>query len=70
MVNVALTYWLATRALRPLVARLASLLGYRLPETGAHSAWQLTTIVRLAPGLPFSCKVTCSASSGRLSSST
>jgi uncharacterized membrane protein YdjX (TVP38/TMEM64 family) len=53
MVNVALTYWLATRALRPLVARLASLLGYSLPETGAHSAWQLTTIVRLAPGLPF-----------------
>ncbi len=53
MLNVTLSYWLATRALRPLVARLASWLGYRLPETGAQSAWQLTTIVRLAPGLPF-----------------
>jgi uncharacterized membrane protein YdjX (TVP38/TMEM64 family) len=53
MVNVALSYWLATRAVRPLVARLASLLGYCLPETGARSAWQVTTIVRLAPGLPF-----------------
>jgi uncharacterized membrane protein YdjX (TVP38/TMEM64 family) len=53
MLNVTLSYWLATRALRPLVARLAAWLGYRLPETGAQSAWQLTTIIRLAPGLPF-----------------
>ena len=53
VVNVALSYWLATRALRPLVSRLATWLGYRLPEAGARSAWQVTTIVRLAPGLPF-----------------
>jgi len=51
--NVALTYWLAAQALRPLVSRLAGLLGYRLPESGARTAWQVTTIVRLAPGLPF-----------------
>jgi uncharacterized membrane protein YdjX (TVP38/TMEM64 family) len=53
MANVALSYWLAARALRPLVARLAALLGYRLPVTEARGAWQLTTLVRIAPGLPF-----------------
>ncbi len=53
LVNVSLSYWLAARALRPLVARLATLLGYRLPVSEASSAWQLTTLVRIAPGLPF-----------------
>jgi uncharacterized membrane protein YdjX (TVP38/TMEM64 family) len=53
MINVGLSYWLAARALRPLVARLAELLGYRLPVNRAETAWQITTIVRVAPGLPF-----------------
>lgn len=53
LVNVTLSYWLAARALRPLVARLAELLGYRLPVNRAETAWQITTIVRVAPGLPF-----------------
>lgn len=53
LVNVTLSYWLAARALRPLVARLAALLGYRLPVNRAETAWQITTIVRVAPGLPF-----------------
>ncbi|HWA08922.1 MAG TPA: hypothetical protein VG838_05585 [Opitutaceae bacterium] len=52
-VNVTLSYWLAAKALRPLVARLAELLGYRLPAGAAAGAWQITTIVRVAPGLPF-----------------
>jgi uncharacterized membrane protein YdjX (TVP38/TMEM64 family) len=51
--NVALSYWLAARALRPLVSRLVSLFGYDLPKQGAQTAWQVATIVRLAPGLPF-----------------
>jgi uncharacterized membrane protein YdjX (TVP38/TMEM64 family) len=52
-INVTLSYWLAARALRPLVARLAELLGYRLPVNRAETAWQVTTLVRVAPGLPF-----------------
>ncbi len=51
--NVAMSYWLAAGALRPWVLRLAGWLGYRLPEAGAGTAWQLVTVVRLAPGLPF-----------------
>lgn len=51
--NVALSYWLASRVLRTWVLRLAAWLGYRLPAMPAGSAWQLVTVVRLAPGLPF-----------------
>ncbi len=51
--NVAFSYWLASGALRPQVVRLAEWLGYRLPEAGRGTAWQLVTVVRLAPGLPF-----------------
>ena len=52
-VNVALSYWLAAGAMRRWVLRLAGWLGYRLPEMPAGTAWQLVTVVRLAPGLPF-----------------
>lgn len=51
--NVAFSYWLAAGVLRPWVLRLAEWLGYRLPEMPAGAAWQLVTVVRLAPGLPF-----------------
>ena len=51
--NLLLTYWLAHRALRPLVTRLLAYFGFRLPESPADSAWQLTLIVRLTPGPPF-----------------
>lgn len=53
IVNLLLTYWLASRALRPLVSRLLAYFEFRLPEFPAGSAWQLTLIVRLTPGLPF-----------------
>ena len=53
VVNVAISYWLASRALRPLVSRLVGWLGYPLPVSTAETAWQLVTIVRIAPGLPF-----------------
>lgn len=52
-VNVALSYWLAAGAMRPWVVRLAEWLGYKLPVVGDGTAWQLVTVVRLAPGLPF-----------------
>lgn len=51
--NVALSYWLAAGVLRTWVLRLAAWLGYRLPAMPAGTAWQLVTVVRLAPGLPF-----------------
>ncbi len=51
--NLLLTYWLAHRALRPLVSRLLVWAGFPLPVAPADDPWQLTLIVRLAPGLPF-----------------
>lgn len=51
--NVALSYGLAAGAMRPWVLRLAGWLGYRLPAAPAGAAWQVVTVVRLAPGLPF-----------------
>lgn len=51
--NLLLTYWLAHRALRPLVARLLAWAGFPPPAAPADSAWQLTLIVRLTPGPPF-----------------
>lgn len=53
LVNLLLTYWLANRALRPLVSRLLDWFGFPLPASTAGSAWQLTLIVRLTPGPPF-----------------
>ncbi len=52
-VNVTLSYGLAAHALRPLVARLARWLGYTLPELPAGTAWEITLLVRIIPGLPF-----------------
>jgi uncharacterized membrane protein YdjX (TVP38/TMEM64 family) len=51
--NLLLTYWLANRALRPLVSRVLAYFEFRLPESTAGSAWQMTLIVRLTPGPPF-----------------
>lgn len=53
LANVALSYALAARWLRPLILRLLGRLGYRLPVLPAGSAWQVVWLVRLMPGLPF-----------------
>jgi uncharacterized membrane protein YdjX (TVP38/TMEM64 family) len=52
MANQLLSYWLADRALRPFVTRLLAYFEFRLPD-GATDAWQLTLLVRLAPGVPY-----------------
>ena len=52
-VNLLLTYWLADRAVRPLVTRLLAYFQFRLPENVGGDAWQLALIVRLTPGPPF-----------------
>jgi len=53
VVNLLLTYWLANRALRPLVSRLLDYFDFRLPDGPVGGAWQITLIVRLTPGPPF-----------------
>ena len=53
LVNVTLSYALASRWLRPPILRLVERLGYRLPALPNDSAWQVVWIVRLTPGLPF-----------------
>jgi uncharacterized membrane protein YdjX (TVP38/TMEM64 family) len=51
--NLLLTYWLANRALRPLVSRLLKYFEFTLPDVTATGAWQIALIVRLTPGPPF-----------------
>ena len=51
--NLLLTYWLANRALRPLVSRLLTYFEFALPDVTAAGAWQIALIVRLTPGPPF-----------------
>jgi uncharacterized membrane protein YdjX (TVP38/TMEM64 family) len=53
-VNMVLTYALARRGLRPLLARLVARLGYRLPEVKAGDVTDLIVILRVTPGIPFS----------------
>ena len=53
MVNVALSYWVAARALRPLMERLMKWLGYSLPQMPAGTAWKAALLVRIVPGTPF-----------------
>lgn len=51
--NLLLSYWLANRAVRPLVARLLTTFDCRLPDGAAGDAWQVTLITRLTPGPPY-----------------
>ncbi len=52
-VNLALTYWLARRALRPLLERLLKRFGYAVPRVTADNALSIALVVRLTPGPPF-----------------
>jgi uncharacterized membrane protein YdjX (TVP38/TMEM64 family) len=52
-VNVALSYWIAARALRPLVLSIVQRFGYTLPEVQSHTAWTIILLVRVVPGPPF-----------------
>lgn len=51
--NLLLTYWLANRALRPVVGWLLRYFGIPVPGNMTEGAWQITLIVRLTPGPPF-----------------
>jgi len=53
VVNVALSYWVAARGLRPLMERLMKWLGYDLPKMPEGTAWEAALLVRIVPGTPF-----------------
>jgi uncharacterized membrane protein YdjX (TVP38/TMEM64 family) len=52
-VNFVLTYALAQRTLRPLLEKLMTRLGYKLPRVAAGEMTDLTIVVRVTPGIPF-----------------
>jgi uncharacterized membrane protein YdjX (TVP38/TMEM64 family) len=51
--NVALSYWIASRALRPVIEHLLRWLGYRLPNIPPRHVWPVILVVRVVPGPPF-----------------
>jgi uncharacterized membrane protein YdjX (TVP38/TMEM64 family) len=52
-INLALTYWLARRAVRPLLERLLRRFGYTVPRVTTENALSIALLVRLTPGPPF-----------------
>jgi len=52
-VNMALSYFLARRALRPLLEKLFTRLGYKLPRVAAGDEFDLIILLRVTPGVPF-----------------
>ncbi|MFT3869171.1 MAG: VTT domain-containing protein [Nibricoccus sp.] len=52
-VNMALTYWLARYALRPLLEKLMRKMGYDLPQVSKENHASLTLFIRITPGPPY-----------------
>lgn len=52
-VNLALTYWLARYALRPLLTGLIKRYGYDIPRITPRNALNVLLVVRFTPGPPF-----------------
>ncbi|HEY1763719.1 MAG TPA: VTT domain-containing protein [Opitutaceae bacterium] len=51
--NLALSYWLARYALRPILSRLAAYYGYRVPRVTKANSLSIILVLRLTPGIPF-----------------
>ena len=51
--NVAWSYWLAARALRPLAEWAVQRLGYRMPVVEPRAAWLAIIVLRTVPVTPF-----------------
>jgi uncharacterized membrane protein YdjX (TVP38/TMEM64 family) len=51
--NIALTYWLARRWLRPLLTRLLARSGYNLPQVSSADMTDFIVLLRVTPGPPF-----------------
>jgi uncharacterized membrane protein YdjX (TVP38/TMEM64 family) len=52
-INLALTYWLARYALRPLLSKVIGRYGYTVPRVTRENALSITLFLRLTPGPPF-----------------
>jgi uncharacterized membrane protein YdjX (TVP38/TMEM64 family) len=52
-VNMALSYFLARRALRPLLVKIFTKLGYTLPRAAPGDELDLLILLRVTPGVPF-----------------
>src|SRR5690606_17746202 len=52
-VNIALSFLLANRALRPPLQFLLTRLGYQLPQVQSGNATDLIVLLRVTPGVPF-----------------
>ena len=52
-VNLALTYWLARYALRPVLTGLLKRYGYSVPRVTPENALTIALLVRLTPGPPY-----------------
>lgn len=51
--NMAVSYWLARRAFRPLAEKLFRRLGYTLPRATPGNEVDLVVLLRVTPGIPF-----------------
>ncbi len=51
--NMAITYALARWALRPVLEKLMTRLGYKVPQVEAGDETDLIVIMRVTPGIPF-----------------
>lgn len=51
-INMALGYFLARRALRPLLEKLCTRLGYQLPRAAKGDEFDLIVLLRVTPGVP------------------
>lgn len=52
-VNMAMSYWLAQRAFRPLLEKLLKRFGYTVPRVQDSDLTDLTILLRVTPGPPF-----------------
>lgn len=53
LVNMTLSYWLASRLLRPVLEAVIRRLGYKLPEVQSGDETDLIVLMRVTPGIPF-----------------
>ena len=52
--NVALSYWLASSAMRPVAEAVVRRFGYQLPVIEERTAWVAILVLRIVPLTPFS----------------
>jgi len=52
-VNLALTYWVARYALRPLVERVVAWLGHKIPQIDKDEQLEMTLLLQITVGPPF-----------------